>query len=199
MNSDDFIRETLELGDIFEKNMFDTSDMGIFNLDSPSFTPPITPALFQTSPIIQNNRIFNWQRPANLQIDTHFQSPPASPAIFQNSPFYDNAFFPSSLQSFSGFSTLTDISPSPRQEFTHFPDSLYEKRPEDVFTCPEPNCGKTFSKYYSLKSHGNCHRKDRPNLCGCGTGFQRKHDLTRHIKNSKDSKCCVVNAASARN
>ncbi|KAJ3375202.1 hypothetical protein HDU92_000840, partial [Lobulomyces angularis] len=45
----------------------------------------------------------------------------------------------------------------------------------DRYFCTFPNCNKSFSKSYSLKSHLVCHQKEKMYTCACGSAFSRKH------------------------
>ncbi|KAI8987171.1 hypothetical protein BDB01DRAFT_784870 [Pilobolus umbonatus] len=51
------------------------------------------------------------------------------------------------------------------------------------FPCEYPNCTKSFSRPYNLKSHKRTHTKERPYECPyppCDWKFSRPHDLRRH-------------------
>lgn len=49
------------------------------------------------------------------------------------------------------------------------------------FVCPDPLCGKTFSRKSNLDSHLVTHSTSRPHLCvTCGKAFARLSDRTRH-------------------
>ncbi|CAG8534504.1 2973_t:CDS:2, partial [Acaulospora colombiana] len=51
------------------------------------------------------------------------------------------------------------------------------------FACDYPDCQKTFTRQYNLKSHLRTHTDERPYLCGykgCTRAFARQHDRKRH-------------------
>ncbi|KAG0348070.1 hypothetical protein BG004_006125 [Podila humilis] len=70
-----------------------------------------------------------------------------------------------------------------------------------VYTCPFPDCGKTYPRKPTLKTHINTHRPYRPYTCEiCARSFTRYHDRDRHsrIHNPRQSVCIVCLATFAR-
>ncbi|KAI8353742.1 hypothetical protein B0O80DRAFT_367154, partial [Mortierella sp. GBAus27b] len=61
--------------------------------------------------------------------------------------------------------------------------------------CPYPNCHRTFSRPYNLKSHGLTHDIQRPHACEkCAKTFARIHDRDRHMNSHMEQKphVCIV-------
>ncbi|KAI7819216.1 hypothetical protein BC939DRAFT_375582, partial [Gamsiella multidivaricata] len=61
--------------------------------------------------------------------------------------------------------------------------------------CHIPDCNRTFSRPYNLKSHGLTHDAHRPHACGkCSKTFARIHDRDRHMNSHMPQKphVCIV-------
>ncbi|GJJ78137.1 hypothetical protein EMPS_10496 [Entomortierella parvispora] len=75
-----------------------------------------------------------------------------------------------------------------------FPPASMKKN-KARFVCQIPNCQRTFSRPFNLKSHGLTHETERPHGCGlCSKSFARIHDRDRHRKGHLVEKAhsCVV-------
>ncbi|KAK9717701.1 hypothetical protein K7432_006024 [Basidiobolus ranarum] len=63
------------------------------------------------------------------------------------------------------------------------PSNISANSATQVCTCTYPNCKKTFSCIYNLRSHYRIHSTERPFKCdSCLQSFSRNHDLKRHQK-----------------
>ncbi|KAF9959296.1 hypothetical protein BGZ70_008887 [Mortierella alpina] len=75
-------------------------------------------------------------------------------------------------------------------------------KPKPSHTCPEPDCDKSFSRLFNLRSHMRTHSKARPFVCqSCNFAFSRRHDRDRHAKkhlSEKPYKCIVCEATFVR-
>ncbi|KAF9283740.1 hypothetical protein BGZ68_005128 [Mortierella alpina] len=63
------------------------------------------------------------------------------------------------------------------------------------YVCHVPNCHRTFSRPFNLKSHGLTHETHRPHGCPqCPKTFARVHDRDRHMKGHLQEKAhaCIV-------
>ncbi|KAF9527340.1 hypothetical protein CPB83DRAFT_728263, partial [Crepidotus variabilis] len=70
-----------------------------------------------------------------------------------------------------------------------------------VYPCLVANCGKVFSRLYSLRAHQRSHAAHRPYRCNlCPASFARNHDLKRHVKlhDQKAWKCQGCNKVFSR-
>lgn len=75
-------------------------------------------------------------------------------------------------------------------------------KPKPSHACPEPDCDKSFSRLFNLRSHMRTHSKARPFVCeSCQFAFSRRHDRDRHAKkhlSEKPYKCIVCEATFVR-
>ncbi|KAK3847368.1 MAG: hypothetical protein J3R72DRAFT_163526 [Linnemannia gamsii] len=75
-------------------------------------------------------------------------------------------------------------------------------KPKPSHACPEPECDKSFSRLFNLRSHMRTHSKARPFVCeSCQFAFSRRHDRDRHAKkhlSEKPYKCIVCEATFVR-
>ncbi|KAF9389220.1 hypothetical protein CPB97_011787 [Podila verticillata] len=118
----------------------------------------------------------------------------------------------SSLSSSFSSSTLVNDSPSPspprptslpprktspsnRSSYSSNYHKANNKKQKPRYLCHIPNCGRTFSRPFNLKSHGLTHEPQRPHACDqCPKTFARIHDRDRHMKGHLTEKahCCIV-------
>ena len=79
--------------------------------------------------------------------------------------------------------------PSPRQR-TQSRAQTREPSQPTVYSCPQ--CNKTYTRAYNLKSHIRTHTNERPFICAiCGKSFARQHDRDRHQRLHSDTKTFV--------
>ncbi|KAF9581123.1 hypothetical protein BGW38_001975, partial [Lunasporangiospora selenospora] len=80
--------------------------------------------------------------------------------------------------------------------------SKNSSKPKPSHACPEPDCDKSFSRLFNLRSHMRTHSKARPFVCSsCNFAFSRRHDRDRHAKkhlSEKPYKCVVCEATFVR-
>ncbi|SAM02713.1 hypothetical protein [Absidia glauca] len=63
------------------------------------------------------------------------------------------------------------------------PSSSTPAKSNNNYRCDYPNCDKTFTRPYNLKSHRRTHTAERPFECPlCSKSFARQHDRNRHAK-----------------
>ncbi|KAF9112607.1 hypothetical protein BGX27_003101 [Mortierella sp. AM989] len=77
------------------------------------------------------------------------------------------------------------------------------KKPNAAYTCQFPNCTRSFTRPFNLRSHDLTHRAVRPFRCDikdCNKTFARIHDLQRHKKGhyGKAHICIVCQGRFAR-
>ncbi|KAG0335297.1 hypothetical protein BG000_007646 [Podila horticola] len=96
---------------------------------------------------------------------------------------------------------LNKTRPSNRSSFGsnhntyHSNNKVNNKKQKPRYLCHIPNCGRTFSRPFNLKSHGLTHEPQRPHACNqCPKTFARIHDRDRHMKGHLTEKahCCIV-------
>ncbi|KAI1298886.1 AP-2 complex subunit mu [Mortierella claussenii] len=75
-------------------------------------------------------------------------------------------------------------------------------KPKPSHACQEPDCDKSFSRLFNLRSHMRTHSKARPFVCeSCNFAFSRRHDRDRHAKkhlSEKPYKCIICEATFVR-
>lgn len=129
--------------------------------------------------------------------------PTPRPASSLSSSFSSSTFFESPSPSPRPASLpLNKIRPGNRPSFGSGHSNYHSgnnkannKKQKPRYLCHIPNCGRTFSRPFNLKSHGLTHEPQRPHACDqCPKTFARIHDRDRHMKGHLTEKahCCIV-------
>ncbi|KAF8965825.1 hypothetical protein BGZ46_000510 [Entomortierella lignicola] len=82
-----------------------------------------------------------------------------------------------------------------RHQRHHSEGAPVAKKVKPRYVCHVPDCNRTFSRPYNLKSHGLTHDTHRPYACTkCSKSFARIHDRDRHMNSHMAEKphVCIV-------
>ncbi|KAI8899142.1 hypothetical protein BC833DRAFT_586986 [Globomyces pollinis-pini] len=134
----------------------------------------------------------NFSHSVNNQVNSGIYG---SPGNQSNSGAYGSPNFNQSSVSINISESKQDTSESSKSAAlstsppTTVPDGRFWKviknNGQTLYQCPYPECTKTFTRPYNLKSHYRSHTGERPYVCdapNCDSSFARKHDLKRHSK-----------------
>lgn len=112
----------------------------------------------------------------------------AAQMFYQSNPSFYYDFIPSPASTEISFEEIPLMSPN--QEYfggmipMSIPNSAISgKATQEEGSFPCDTCGKTFVKYFSLKSHLKSHLLTKDFKCEfCPASFRRSHDLKRHVR-----------------
>ncbi|ORX60369.1 hypothetical protein DM01DRAFT_1332533 [Hesseltinella vesiculosa] len=103
---------------------------------------------------------------------------PPPPGLIQPNPSAPSTSTSSSASSMTSVPTPTSSVSNVTQ-----PTARPSRRPPPVYHCDFPDCNKTFTRPYNLKSHRRTHTNEKPFDCPhCDMKFARQHDRNRHSK-----------------
>lgn len=102
-----------------------------------------------------------------------------------NVPTFQNYIYPTEISTTSPTPQSSSTSTTPESPPSDSPSPL---QPKKRYSCPFPNCTKTFSTSGHLSRHNRIHLNLRPYRCtypGCGMGFTRGDNMRQHLKKHK--------------
>ena len=78
-------------------------------------------------------------------------------------------------------------------------DHIHAHQGKRPFKCEWDECDRAFTRSWDLKSHIRTHGQSAPYKCGgCGVGFQRRRDVSRHQMRKKGSRCRIARTTPTR-
>lgn len=149
------------------------------DMTSPKVLMPIPKVAIEQP---QLDCLLNWDILSNCLTDYGLKSPvsPTSQSATFTTPVV-NVTKDELSGCLSDYALNSPVSPTSPEEFSFSQEGNCSYRSES-YTCPFPDCKKSFAKKYCRESHLIVHTRSKDFKCACSKGFARKHDLYRHIR-----------------